>query len=119
MLTGGPSGRIWVCIEPVDGRKSFDGLAAVVTAQLGGDPLSGDWFVFKNRRGDRLKILAWQGDGFALYLRRLERGTFAFPRADTVEVSITTTELAMILGGVELPNTQRRKRYQRPEPAGT
>jgi transposase len=117
MLTLGTSGRIWVCVEPVDGRKSFDGLSAVVTAQLGRDPLSGDLFVFKNRRGDRLKILAWQGDGFALYLRRLERGTFAFPSADAAEVSVTATELAMILGGVEFQGTKRRTRYQRPEPA--
>jgi transposase len=119
MLTLGLSGRIWVCVEPVDGRKSFDGLVAVVTTQLGRDPLSGDLFVFKNRRGDRLKILAWQGDGFAMYLRRLERGTFAFPRADTAEVSVTATELAMILGGVELQNAKRRTRYQRCEPALT
>jgi transposase len=119
MLTLGLSGRIWACVEPVDGRKSFDGLAAVVTTQLGRDPLSGDLFVFKNRRGDRLKILAWQGDGFAMYLRRLECGTFAFPRADTAEVSVTATELAMILGGVELQDAKRRKRYQRHEPALT
>ena len=117
MLTLGFSGRIWVCVQPVDGRKSFDGLSAVVTTQLGRDPLSGDLFVFKNRRGDRLKILAWQGDGFALYLRRLERGTFAFPTTATAEVSVTTTELAMILGGVEFQGTKRRRRYQRPEPA--
>ena len=115
MLTLGTSGRIWVCVDPVDGRKSFDGLAAVVTSQLGGDPLSGDLFVFKNRRGDRLKILAWQGDGFALYLRRLERGTFAFPSSDMAQISITATELSMILGGIDLAGTSRRKRYQRPE----
>lgn len=119
MLTLGLSGRVWVCVEPVDGRKSFDGLSAVVTAQLGRDPLSGDLFVFKNRRGDRLKILAWQGDGFAMYLRRLERGTFAFPHADTAEVSVTATELAMILGGVELHSAKRRTRYQRRQPAPT
>jgi len=116
MLTLGLSGRIWVCVQPVDGRKSFDGLSAVVTTQLGRDPLSGDLFVFKNRRGDRLKILAWQGDGFALYLRRLEQGTFAFPSADAAELSITATELAMILGGVDWQGAKRRKRYQRREP---
>jgi len=114
MLTLGLTGRIWVCVEAVDGRKSFDGLAAVVTTQLGRDPLSGDLFVFRNRRGDRLKILAWQGDGFALYVRRLERGTFAFPSADAAEVSVTATELAMILGGVDRRHVQRRTRYQRP-----
>ena len=78
MLTLGLTGRIWVCLQPQDGRKGIDGLAAVVTTHLARDPLGGDLFVFRNRRGDRLKILAWQGDGFALYLRRLERGTFAF-----------------------------------------
>jgi transposase len=81
-------------------------------------PLSGDLFVFRNRRGDRLKILAWQGDGYALYLRRLERGTFAFPAADTniadaTALSVTPTELAMILGGIDWSRTQRRRRYQR------
>ena len=114
MLTLGLTGRIWVCTAPQDGRKSFDGLQAVVTAHLGKDPLSGDLYVFRNRRGDRLKVLAWQGDGFALYLRRLERGTFAFPAVDAAEVSITTTELAMILGGIELGSARRRPRYERP-----
>jgi transposase len=97
----------------------MDGLTAVVTTHLSRDPLGGDLFVFRNRRGDRLKILAWQGDGFALYLRRLERGTFAFPSGDTADLSITMTELAMILGGVELLGTRRRMRYQRAEPALT
>lgn len=114
MLTLGLTGRIWICTAPQDGRKSFDGLQAVVTAHLGKDPLSGDLFVFRNKRGDRLKILAWQGDGFALYLRRLEKGTFAFPKADAAEVSVTATELAMILGGVELGSARRLPRYERP-----
>ena len=114
MLTLGLTGRIWVCVEPQDGRKSFDGLAAVVTARLGRDPLSGDLYVFRNRRGDRLKILAWQGDGFALYLRRLEKGTFAFPTANAAEVTVTATELAMILGGIDLGSAQRRHRYAPP-----
>jgi transposase len=114
MLTLGLTGRIYVCVEPQDGRKSFDGLAAVVTGRLGRDPLSGDLYVFRNRRGDRLKVLAWQGDGFALYLRRLEKGTFAFPAADTAEVSVTATELAMILGGIDLGSAGRRTRYARP-----
>ena len=111
-MTFGLTGRIWVCTTPQDGRKSFDGLQAVVTAHLSKDPLSGDLYVFRNKRGDRLKILAWQGDGFALYIRRLEKGTFAFPKADTAEVSITATELAMILGGVELGSAKTRPRYE-------
>lgn len=118
MLTLGTTGRIWLCVERVDGRKGFDGLCAVVSAHLGQDPLSGDLFVFRNRRGDRLKILAWQGDGYALYIRRLERGSFAFPTtaanaAAANAVTVTPTELAMILGGIDWSRTQRRKRYQR------
>lgn len=112
MLTLGLTGRIWLCVQPVDGRKSFDGLSGVVTTQLGREPTSGDLFVFKNKRGDRLKILAWQGDGFALYLRRLERGTFAFPSSAAVAAGITATQLAMILGGVEV--VRQRPRYQQP-----
>jgi transposase len=114
MLTLGLTGRIWVCVESQDGRKSFDGLAGVVAGGLARDPLSGDLFVFRNKRGDRLKILAWQGDGFVLYIRRLERGTFAFPTASTSEVSITATDLAMILGGIDLGSAKRRPRYDRP-----
>lgn len=113
MLNLGLTGRIWLCVSPVDGRKSFDGLSGVVTAQLNRDPLSGDLFVFKNKRGDRLKILAWQGDGFALYVRRLERGTFAFPKVEAAEASISSTELALILSGIELSSVKRRLRYQR------
>jgi transposase len=113
-LTLGLTGRIWVCTAPQDGRKSFDGLQAVVTSHLAKDPLSGDLYVFRNKRGDRLKILAWQGDGFALYVRRLEKGTFAFPKTDTTEVAVTATELAMILGGVELGSAKTRPRYERP-----
>ena len=112
MLSIGTTGTIYVAVEPQDGRKGIDGLAGVVRAVLGRDPASGDVFVFQNRRGDKLKILAWMGDGFALYLRRLEKGTFAFPTAATPELAITATQLAMILGGVELAKTRTRTRFQ-------
>lgn len=111
MLTLGTTGIIYLAVEPVDGRKGIDGLAGAVTAALGRDPASGDWFVFKNKRGDRLKILAWQGDGFALYLRRLERGTFAFPVTDGVELAITPAQLAMLLGGIDPVRARQRPRY--------
>jgi len=81
---------------------------------LRGDPMSGDLFVFKNRRGDKLKILAWMGDGFALYLRRLERGTFAFPTAQDAGVPVTPTQLAMILGGLDPAKARLRRRYKSP-----
>ena len=114
MLTLGTTGAIHLAVEPIDGRKGVDGLAGVVRTALRRDPASGDLFVFKNRRGDRLKILAWMGDGLALYLRRLEKGTFAFPPATTPELSITTTRLAMILGGVEPAHTRTRTRFSKP-----
>jgi transposase len=114
MLTLLPGGRILLAVEPVDGRKGIDSLAGVVRAVLHGDPMSGDLFVFKNRRGDKLKILAWMGDGFALYLRRLERGTFAFPVAKDICVHVTPTQLAMILGGLDPAKARERRRYKTP-----
>jgi transposase len=72
----------------------------------------GTSFVFKNRTGDRLKILAWMGDGFALYLRRLERGTFAFPTAKDTSVLVTPTQSAMILGGPDPAKARERRRYK-------
>ena len=112
VLTLGFSGRILVAVESVDGRKGIDSLAGVVRSVLQGDPLSGDLFVFKNRRGDKLKILAWMGDGFALYLRRLERGTFAFPTASDASVLVTPTQLAMILGGLDPAKARERPPLQ-------
>lgn len=117
MLTLGAAGTVFLAVEPQDGRKGIDGLAGVVRATLGRDPASGDLFVFKNRRGNRLKILAWAGDGFALYLRRLERGTFAFPPAAGTELAITSAQLAMIIGGLDPSQARSRKRYARPESA--
>ena len=114
MLSLLPGGRILVAVEAVDGRKGIDSLAGVVRAVLRGDPLSGDLFVFRTRRGDRIKILAWMGDGFALYLRRLERGTFAFPAASDASVAVTPTQLAMILGGLDPAEVRERRRYKSP-----
>ena len=114
MLTLGFSGRILVAVEAVDGRKGIDSLAGLVRSVLKGDPLSGDLFVFKNRTSDKLKILAWMGDGFALYLRRLEKGTFAFPTAADASVPVTPTQLAMILGGLDPTKARERRRYKTP-----
>ncbi len=114
MLTLLPGGRILVAVESVDGRKGIDSLAGVVRSVLDGDPMSGDLFVFQHRTGDKLKILAWMGDGFALYLRRLEQGTFAFPTATDAGVSVTPTQLAMILGGLDPAKARQRRRYKVP-----
>jgi len=105
--------RIFVCTLPVDFRKGFDGLHGLVLESLGQDPLSGDWFVFLNRRRDRVKILAWEGDGLSLYYKRLEQGTFAQPKADDASLVLSAAELAMLLGGLDWQQTRKRKRYRR------
>jgi transposase len=106
--------RIWLCVEPTDMRKSFDTLAARVREYLRAGPLSGAWFVFRGKRGDRLKILYWDGDGFALWQKRLAKGAFEFPKVigQAAGVEISATDLALILGGVAL-NAKRRMRYTR------
>jgi transposase len=113
-------GRVFVCATPTDMRKSFDGLSAVVREHLDQDPLAGDLFVFRNKRGDRLKLLYWDEDGLAVWAKHLEEGTFEFPAPDSdgTAVEVKATELALILGGIELRSVARRKRYQRPTPDG-
>jgi len=95
-------------------RKSFDSLAALVREALGADPLSGHLFVFRSRQGDRLKLLYWDEDGLVIWAKRLEEGTFQLPAADAAGIEIKATDLALILGGVDLQSVQRRPRYRRP-----
>ena len=108
--------KIYLCLDPTDMRKSFDTLAVLVREHLKGDPQSGSWFVFRGKRGDRLKILYWDRDGYAVWQKRLERGAFEFPKVigEAAGVSISATELSLILGGVAL-NAKRRPRYVTPE----
>ncbi len=121
MLTLPLPTRIYLCTRRADLRKSFDGLAQLVREFLDADPLSGHLFVFCNKRGDRLKLLYWDDDGYMLCYKRLEAGTFAMPAADTTRtragdygVTLRPAELAMLLEGIELDNLKRRKRYRRP-----
>jgi len=118
MLSLPPSVRIFLSREPADMRKSFDGLAQLVREHLGGDPLSGYLFVFRGKRGDRLKVLYWDTDGLCIWYKRLEQGTYVFPGAG-VEVGahgleIRAADLAMLLDGVDLSSVRRRRRYRRP-----
>jgi transposase len=118
MLLSLPSSvRIWLATRPTDLRKSFDSLAEVVRQQLQGDPLSGQLFVFRNKRGDRVKLLYWDEDGFVLIYKRLEIGTFRFPQASVAGVAIRAADLQMLLDGVDLDSVKRRRRYRRPVPA--
>jgi transposase len=110
--------RIFLCREPADMRKSFDGLACLVQTVLEADPLSGHLFVFRGKRGDRLKLLYWLGDGFAIWYRRLEKGTFRFPKIPDGDaargIEIRSADLAMLLDGVDLDTAKRHQRYRRP-----
>lgn len=113
--------RIFLCTVPADLRRSFDGLAQLVREHLGADPLSGHLFVFRSRRGDRVKLLYWDRDGYALWYKRLELGTFRFPpaAADQAGVEIRAADLTMLLDGVDLDSVKRRRRYQRPSATPT
>lgn len=114
--------RVFVCIQPADMRRSFDGLCGMVESIVQQEPLSGHLFVFRNRNRDRLKILYWDRDGLAIWYKRLEQGTWQFPTdlkaADKDGVEISTGELSLLLGGIDLRSVQRRRRYQREQKNG-
>ena len=98
-------------------RCGFDRLAERVRAVIGQDPLSGHGFIFRSRRGDRLKILTWDHDGFILWYKRLEAGVFKLPRAGgrrRGRVELRASELAMILDGIDVSRLKRVPRYERP-----
>jgi len=114
MLSLPPQVRVFVCTRPTDLRKSFDGLSGLVEEVFGAGLLSGDLFVFLNRRRDRVKILAWEGDGLSIYYRRLESGSFQMPASTAEGVELDAAELAMLLAGVDFQSARRRKRYRRP-----
>jgi transposase len=123
-LTGLPSlrsldraqgARIWLAAEAADMRCGFDRLAERVKTVIGQDPLGGHLFVFRSRRGDRLKILVWERDGFVLWYKRLEAGVFKLPKiaAGTHSVELRPSELAMVLDGIDVSRLKRVPRYER------
>ena len=99
--------------KDVDMRRSFDGLLAIVQNEFMQDILQGDVFLFLNRRRDRIKILWWDGDGMAIFMKRLEAGTYQRPTlaADQVSLLMDRTQLDLLLAGIELTSVKRRKRY--------
>ena len=112
MLMVPPSVRIYLCSVPADMRCSFDGLSARVASVLEADPFSGHLFVFRNRRGDRVKVLFWDRSGFCLWYKRLEKGTFHFPEAVGSSVEMEAAELALLLAGIDLRGSRRRPRWE-------
>ena len=107
--------RIWLASEATDMRCGFDRLAERVRGVIGQDPLSGHYFVFRSRRGDRLKILLWDRDGFLLWYKRLESGVFKLPRVPegARSMELRASELAMILDGIDVSKLKRVPRYTR------
>ena len=111
-LDRGLSSRVYLCAAACDMRKGFDSLAAMVREFFGQDPLSGHWFLFVGRGRDRLKILYWDTDGFVLWYKRLEDGTFKLPRVEpgVAGVELKASELAMMLDGIDLKSVKRSRR---------
>jgi transposase len=109
--------RVYLCLTPCDMRKSFDSLHALVRDHLELDAYAGHLFVFASRRRDRVKILYWDRDGFAVWSKRLEEGTYAVPftgEAAEKRREITAQELGALLSGIDLDRAGRRRRYQKP-----
>jgi transposase len=117
-LDGAASMRIWLATDPADMRCGFDRLAQRAAAVTGQDPLSGHLFLFRSRGGDRIKVLYFDRDGYALWYKRLEEGTFKWPQspASAAAVELRGSELAMILDGIDLSTVKRAKRYRRSDP---
>ncbi len=105
--------KIWLYAPPTDMRKSFDGLSALVRTKLMEDPLSGQLFVFINRRRTQLKVLYFDRGGYCVWAKRLEQGQF-HPQGDGDKCRLAWTELKLILEGIDLRSIRRFKRYQRP-----
>jgi transposase len=119
-FTGWWQARIYLYNLPVDMRRSFDGLLAIVQAEFEQDVLQGDLFLFINTRRDRIKILWWDDDGLAIFMKRLGQGTFERPAnaRDEKHLEMDRTALSLLLSGIELTSVKRRKRYQAKLTAG-
>ena len=116
MLSLSGSLKIYVALEPCDMRKSFNGLYTVAVEQLKEDPLQGAVFVFCNKRRNRLKVLYWDGSGLWVLAKRLEKGTFYWPKSTTrgaARLKLTPEAFAMLTDGIDLRDGARRAWYER------
>lgn len=114
MLTLPPSVRVFVAVGATDMRLGMDGLAALARSRLGLDPLCGHLILFRNRRGDRLKILVWDRSGFWVLYKRLEKGTFSWPTSLTTHrIEIRTADLLLLLSGADITRPRRTRWYDR------
>ena len=110
--------RVYLCVSPCDMRRSFDGLHALVKDHLQLDAFAGHLYVFSNRRKDRLKILYWDRDGFAIWAKRLEDGHYVIPSGEpgSRRFEVTIQELGALLSGIDLSTATRHKRYRGTSP---
>lgn len=107
-MIGLPAGtRVWLAAGITDLRKGFDGLSEIVQEALRDDPFSGHVFVFRGRRGDMIKLSWWDGDGLCLLAKRLERGRFVWPRAESGRIHLTAAQLSMLLEGIDWRHPER------------
>lgn len=107
--------RIYVCTQETDMRKSFSKLSGIIRSAMHLDPLSGSLFVFKNKRGDRIKCMYWDRTGFAMWYKMLQRGTFRFPdlqNYSSAGLEIDASTLNLILDGIDLGSIRRQQRYR-------
>ena len=119
MIALPPQIRVFLYRLSTDMRKSFNGLVALTESALKQDPLSGSFFVFVNRRRDRIKILYWGQTGFCIWYQQLQKGTYQLPTADMLEeletIEVTRSQLSLILDGIDLPSARQRMRFQLPK----
>ncbi len=115
MLSISPAYRYHLCRKATDMRNGFDGLCGLVRNGFLQDPLSGDVFIFLNKRKNLIKLLAWQGDGFAIFYKRLEKGTYEIPEinSNSESIEITSQQMLLINEGIRLSSVKKRLRYQR------
>jgi len=115
MIQVAPGTKVYLACRPVSMRYGFDGLSAKVASVLARDPFSGHLFCFRSKRGDYLKILYWDGTGFCIWYKRLEVGIFQLPVATEGDqgVELDCRQLHQLLGGLDLRNGRRRRRYRR------
>lgn len=109
MLAPGPTTKIYLATGSTDMRKGFNGLYSLARGVMEADPLSGHLFVFSNRSRTLLKILFWDGSGLWVCAKRLEKGTFAWPKANAPSVQLSQAQLHLLLGGLDLTRTHKRQ----------
>ena len=107
MLNIPQGARSFMAVKPVDMRRSFDGLCANIAGLLSGNPLSGDLYIFRGKRSDRIKAMIWDRNGLVIFYKRLERGKYKWPSPDTASIELTEHELTLLLDGVDFTRIQR------------